>query len=260
MKLLNGVLGALPSRLSCFGAGEDAVNRPYTGGDNPPFIYPGGESPVDMTQMLQPATTSYLTSQPVQPTTGPQNILQPATTEEPYTYTGPGKEMEYGVTAPAAPSASGAPQVAVQPSTSAQIVNLVNTVAKGLLEVQQTQAQTKLSTAQIAAAAEASKVQAQNYVMQQLQQGKQVMVPETWLQKYGSSDTLTKWLTPILIIGGVGLLGYIAYVYMKKSGKASSKTETTVQGLGSVPSTSLSGADASMAAANPRRGGRRRRR
>jgi hypothetical protein len=101
--------------------------------------------------------------------------------------------------------------VAVQPSTETQIFNLVNTVAKGLLDVQQTNAQTKLSTAQIAALAEASKVQAQNYVMQQLQQGKQVMVPQSWLEKYSTSGTLTKWLTPILIAGGVGLLGYVLW-------------------------------------------------
>jgi hypothetical protein len=116
--------------------------------------------------------------------------------------------------------ASGESTATVAPTTETQIFNLINTVAKGLLDVQQTQAQTKLSTAQIAAAAEASKVQAQNYVMQQLQQGKQVMVPETWLQKYGSSDTATKWLTPILIIGGVGLLGYAAWKYSQKRSAA----------------------------------------
>jgi len=110
--------------------------------------------------------------------------------------------------------------VSVQPSTETQIFNLVNTVAKGLLDVQQTNAQTKLSTAQIAALAEASKVQAQNYVMQQLQQGKQVMVPQSWLDKYATSGTLTKWLTPILIIGGVGLLGYAAWKYSQKRGGA----------------------------------------
>ncbi len=152
-------------------------------------------------------------------------------------------------------------QVAVAPTTEAQIFNLINTVAKGLLDVQQTQAQTKLSTAQIAANAEASKVQAQNYVMQQLQQGKQVMVPESWLQKYSASDTMTKWLTPILIIGGIGLLGYALYKYTKGAKRAvpaSSSAKLVEPGL-MTPTSSLSEADAAMAASNPRRRRHRRR-
>jgi hypothetical protein len=212
------------------------------------------QQPVDTTDLqriLQPTTTSYLT---------------PA----PYTYTGLGKEAEYAQQKDAATygimatgvSAAGVPQVAVQPSTSAQMFDLANVIAQGLLNVQKTQAQTKLSTAQAAALAEASKVQAQNYVMQQLQQGKQVMVPQGWLEKYTTSDTLTKWLTPILIIGGVGLLGYAVYKYsQQRKGKPIPKAEakSTIQGSGSVPLSSLSEADASMAAANPRRRRKHRR-
>ena len=145
--------------------------------------------------------------------------------------------------------------VAVAPTTEAQVINLINTVAKGLLEVQQTNAQTKLSTAQIANA-EASKVQAQNYVMQQLQQGKQVMVPQSWLQAYTSSGTLTKWLTPILIIGGVALLGYAAYRYTKKGGRSS----LTERGSGVGSTASLSEAGAAMSASNPRHRRRRKHR
>lgn len=200
MSLISDILDIIPSRLSTLGAGEDAINRPYSGDDSPPFPYPGFDSPVDtteMTKILQPTTTSYLSP------AGVQVDL-------------PEIAKSYGVATPAPVSASGAPQMAIQPSTSSQMLNLANTIAKGLLDVYQTQAQTKLSTAQIAAAAEASKVQAQNYVMQQLQQGKSVMVPESWLQKYAASDTATKWLTPVLIIGGVGLLGYAAYLYTKK--------------------------------------------
>jgi hypothetical protein len=265
MNLLNGVLdgviGVLPNHLSCFGAGEDEINKPFTQTDTPPFIYPAGESPFGTTP-----TQSF-----INPSADQQPVdMAPlkATMEFPITsYLSPAGAQanlpevtkSVGVTAPAAPSATGAPQIAVQPSTETQIFNLVNVVAKGLLAVQQTNAQAKLSTAQIAALAEASKVQAQNYVMQQLQQGKQVMVPQSWLEKYSTSDTLTKWLTPILILGGLGLLGYAAYKYsQQRKGGTASKAESlsTIQGAGSVPSSSLSEADASMAAANPR--GRRR--
>ena len=270
MKLLNGVLdgvlGVLPNHLSCFGAGEDEINRPFTQTDTPPFIYPAGESPFGTTPVQsfinpsadQPAVdisslkpvmefpiTSYLS-----PAGAQANLPEIAKT--------------YGATAPAAPSATGAPQIAVQPSTETQIFNLVNTVAKGFLSIQQTNAQTKLSTAQIAALAEASKVQAQNYVMQQLQQGKQVMVPQSWLEKYTTSDALTKWLTPILIIGGIGLLGYAAYKFsQQRKGSASAPPKAPAPSQTSfsysAPTTGLSEADASMAAANPRRRRKHRR-
>lgn len=145
--------------------------------------------------------------------------------------------------------------VAVNPTTETQIFNLIGTVAKGLLDIQQTGAQTKMSTAQAAAAAEASKVMAQNYVMQQLQSGKSIMLPESWLQKYGASGTLTKWLTPMLIIGGIALLGYAAYKYSQKrkgsSAPAAAPEQTSFSY--SVPTGSLSEGDALMAAANPRR-------
>jgi hypothetical protein len=99
MKLLNGVLdgvlGVLPSRLSCFGAGEDAVNQPYAGGGSPPFVNPDYQ-PVDMTELqnvLQPA------QQPVD-MSALQSILQPTTTSylspepAPYTYAGPDSGMK----------------------------------------------------------------------------------------------------------------------------------------------------------------------
>lgn len=145
--------------------------------------------------------------------------------------------------------------VAVNPTTETQIFNLIGTVAKGLLDIQQTGAQTKMSTAQAAAAAEASKVMAQNYVMQQLQSGKSIMLPESWLQKYGASDTLTKWLTPMLIIGGIALLGYAAYKYsQKRKGSAAPAAAPEQTSFSySVPTGSLSEGDALMAAANPRR-------
>jgi hypothetical protein len=130
--------------------------------------------------------------------------------------TDPAAYSTTGISTDPAVFPAGTNLVSVQPSTETQMFNLANVLAKGFLTIQQTKAQTKLSTAQIAALAEASKVQAQNYVMQQLQQGKQVMVPQSWLEKYTTSDALTKWLTPILIIGGVGLLGYAAYKYSQK--------------------------------------------
>lgn len=151
--------------------------------------------------------------------------------------------------------------VAVNPTTETQIFNLIGTVAKGLLDIQQTSAQTKMSTAQAAAAAEASKVMAQNYVMQQLQAGKSVLVPEGWLQKYSASDTLTKWLTPILIIGGIGMLGYVAYKYtQKRKGAAPEVAPSQTSFSYSAPTSSLSEGDALMAAANPRRRRRRKHR
>ena len=224
MRLLGNALGAIPSRLACFGQTDEELAAQFQ------QMYPSSADTVYSGYGFQPTDT---------PSAAPA--------DQPYTYSGPGEETEYteakavGVqlspenqkiadtygattpaaasatpsTAPAAVKASSDPKVAVQPSTETQVFNLIDTVAKGLLAVEQVSAQTKLSTAQIAAKAEASKVQAQDYVMQQLQQGKQVMVPQSWLQQYASSDTLTKWLTPILIIGGVGLLGYAVYKHMK---------------------------------------------
>jgi hypothetical protein len=156
-------------------------------------------------------------------------------------------------------SNAGSSSVAVNPTTETQIFNLIGTVAKGLLDIQQVGAQTKMSTAQAAAAAEASKVMAQNYVMQQLQSGKSVLLPESWLQKYSASGTATKWLTPVLIIGGIALLGYAAYKYSQKR-KGVSAVETPSQKTFSytAPTTSLSEGDALMAAANPRRRRRRK--
>ncbi len=221
MRLLGLALGSLPSRLSCFGAGEDAVNKPYTQGNNPPFSYANQpDTTFDYNAYMEQEMAAQQAQQaPIVVNTGEEIEYQQA--KEAGSQLTPDQQKIYGTMSQAPVSSSGAPQVAVQPSTSSQIFNLINTVAKGMLDVQKTQAQTKLSTAQAAALSQASKVQAQNYVMQQLQQGKQVMVPESWLQKYASSGTLTKWLTPILIIGGVGLLGYAVYLYTKKKATAS---------------------------------------
>lgn len=108
---------------------------------------------------------------------------------------------------------SGGQAASVQPTTQQQIVNLASMIAQGILDIEKAKAQTKLSAAQEKAAAEASKVAAQNYVMQQLQQGKSVLLPQNWLQAYQGSSGWIKWATPVLVIGGVALLGYAIYRY-----------------------------------------------
>jgi hypothetical protein len=107
-------------------------------------------------------------------------------------------------------------QVAVKPTTQDQIFNLINTIAGGILQERLAVQQTKLSSAEAAAAAQQSKVQAQNYVMQQLQQGKAVMVDKTWLDKFSASGGVVQTASTVLIIGGVALLGYAAYRWYAK--------------------------------------------
>ncbi len=114
-------------------------------------------------------------------------------------------------------AASTGEKVAVKPTTQDQIFNLINTVAKGILSERLASQQTKLSTAQAAAAAQQSKVQAQNYVMQQLKSGNAVMVDKGWLDKFSASSSAVKWGTTALIVGGVALLGYALFKRSKRS-------------------------------------------
>jgi hypothetical protein len=152
---------------------------------------------------------------------------------------------------PAVSSSTGTATVAIQPTTQDQVFNTINLVAQGILNERIAAQNVKMTQAQAQAATEQAKAAATNYVMQQLQKGEAVLVPKTAV----STPPWAKWGSTALIVGGVALLGYALWKFQK--GRAVSRA-TTASAVPSAPTTTLSSADASMAAANPFRRGRRR--
>jgi hypothetical protein len=143
--------------------------------------------------------------------------------------------------------------VAVRPTTQDQIFNTFNLVAQGILNERIAKQNVKMTEAQLKAATEQSKAAAANYIMQQLQKGEAVLVNKSLV----STPPWAKWGGTALVIGGVALLGYALWQFQKRRGASRAAVSSAVP---SAPATTLSSADASMAAANPFRRGRRRRR
>lgn len=141
--------------------------------------------------------------------------------------------------------------VAVRPTTQEQVFNTMNLIAQGILNERIAKQNVKMTEAQLQAATEQAKASATNYVMQQLQKGEAVLMPKTAV----NTPPWAKWGGTALVIGGVALLGYAVWKYMQKSRKAA----PAVSAVPSAPTTTLSSADASMAAANPFRRRKHRR-